>query len=392
MDENTDTGFCLEYGIASLNKSGEELCGDCTEHRMSDGCLTLVLADGMGSGVKANILSTLTAKLLCTLVANGTPIEECIETIAGSLPVCKIRKMAYSTFSVLHLDRNGCGFLIEFDNPQAILLRKGRCLDLPRESRTVQEKKIWQTRLRLEPEDAVILMSDGVLHASSTAFLNFGWRRDTIMEYLERHLQPGYSAQAIAWKLIAACSDLYDGRPGDDTSAAVVRFRPRCPAACIIGPPVNKAYDREYAEAFLKEPGLKVICGGTTSRIVADVLGREVRVVTPEAGDEIPPIGSLEGIDLVTEGVVTLQAFVQRARRYYDPSDLTSKHFTGSDGASRLCRLLLEEATDIEFLVGQGVNKAHTGAILDTQMKLKLVETIAGLMQDGGKRVRIRYY
>ena len=116
-------GLCLESGYTSLNKKNEELCGDKVETIVNGDYTTLVLADGLGSGVKANILSTLTSKILCTMVANGIGIEACVETILQSLPVCKVRGVAYATFSVIHMNREGKGYLFEFDNPQAILMR-----------------------------------------------------------------------------------------------------------------------------------------------------------------------------------------------------------------------------------------------------------------------------
>ncbi|MEG2070555.1 MAG: hypothetical protein RR034_04200, partial [Bacteroidales bacterium] len=122
----------LEYGYTSLNKFGEELCGDKVESSINGDYSTLVLADGLGSGVKANILSTLTSKILCTMVSQDIPMEDCIETIIQSLPVCKVRGVAYSTFSVVHVNKEGKGYLIEFDNPQAIYYHHGKCLDFER--------------------------------------------------------------------------------------------------------------------------------------------------------------------------------------------------------------------------------------------------------------------
>ena len=115
----TDTGY------ASINKFGEQLCGDRVEMATTNGVTTLVLADGLGSGVKANILSTLTSKILCTMIANGMTIENCVETIASTLPVCKVRHMAYSTFSILKLNDDGKAYLAEFDCPGCIYVHDG---------------------------------------------------------------------------------------------------------------------------------------------------------------------------------------------------------------------------------------------------------------------------
>ncbi len=99
--------FYMESGNVSLFKKGEELCGDMVEKIYHDDAYTLVLADGLGSGVKANVLSTLTSKIIGTMMADGQPIEDCVATIVETLPVCSVRQVAYSTFTILQVRRNG---------------------------------------------------------------------------------------------------------------------------------------------------------------------------------------------------------------------------------------------------------------------------------------------
>lgn len=169
--------LCLESGYTSLNKKNEELCGDRVESIVSGDYTTLVLADGLGSGVKANILSTLTSKILCTMVANDIAIEDCVETIIQSLPVCKVRGVAYSTFSVIHMNSEGKGYLFEFDNPQAILIRGCKCRDFDREAMDVLGKTVYKTALDLQAGDIVVVMSDGVIHAGIGMTMNLGWQR-----------------------------------------------------------------------------------------------------------------------------------------------------------------------------------------------------------------------
>ena len=198
----------LENGYTSLNKKGEELCGDKVEC-ISDGeNTTLVLADGLGSGVKANILATLTSKILCTMVSNEISIDECVETIVQTLPVCKVRQVAYATFSVVHLGADGKGWLFEFDNPEAILIRDDKCLDFERVERDILGKKVYGTRLELRPDDYIVLMSDGVIHAGIGMLLNFGWLRKDVKEYLDKNFKKGMSARGVACLLAGACNDL----------------------------------------------------------------------------------------------------------------------------------------------------------------------------------------
>lgn len=383
--------LCLESGYTSLNKKNEELCGDKVESTVSGDYTTLVLADGMGSGVKANILSTLTSKILCTMVANDIDIEECVETIIQSLPVCKVRGVAYSTFSVIHMNSRGEGYLFEFDNPQAILIRGCKSQDFPREEMKILGKTVYKTVLSLRKDDIIVVMSDGVIHAGIGMTLNLGWQRPEVMEFLDDNVKPSMSARAVACLLAGVCNDLYLGQPGDDTTVAAVKVREELHVNLMIGPPVDKSKDDFYISRFLSGEGKKVVCGGTSSQIVARHLKTTVRASFDFPDKDVPPIGYIDGIDLTTEGVLTMRKLLELSEKYVSVHDLTPKTFTKKDGASLLAQLLFEEATHVHFFVGQSINAAHTGLPIDITMKLKLVESLGANLKKMGKTVVIDY-
>ena len=382
--------LCLESGYTSLNKKNEELCGDRVESIVSGDYTTLVLADGLGSGVKANILSTLTSKILCTMVANEISIEECVETILQSLPVCKVRGVAYSTFSVIHMNSEGKGVLFEFD-PQAILVRGCKCCDFDRTAMDILGKTVYKTDLDLRAGDIVIVMSDGVIHAGIGMTMNLGWQRPEVMEFLDDNVKPGMSARAVACLLAGVCNDLYLGTPGDDTTVAAVKVREKLNVSLMIGPPVDKTKDDFYISRFLAEEGKKVVCGGTSSQIVARHLHTNVRASFDFPDKDVPPIGFIDGIDLTTEGVLTMRRLLELSEKYVSVHDLTPKTFTKKDGASLLAQMLFEEATSVHFFVGQSINAAHQGLPIDITMKLKLVESLAANLKKMGKEVAIDY-
>lgn len=383
--------LCLESGYTSLNHIGEELCGDHVEYCVNGDYTTLVLADGLGSGVKASILSTLTSKILCTMVSNEIDIVECISTIIETLPVCKERGVAYSTFSVIHVNRQGQGYLFEFDNPEAIYYHNGVAIDFPRQTLDVLGKQVFKSELNLVPGDIVMVMSDGTIHAGIGQILNFGWPRDKIKEYLDRHLDENMTARTAACVLASACNEIYEGKPSDDTTVAAVRFRERMDVNVMVGPPVNKEQDKEHVERYLEGPGYKVVCGGTSSQILARHLGKRVVPALDFPDKEVPPIGYIDGIDLVTEGVITLRRLLELSRKYISISDLTPKFFEKQDGASLLADILFERSTHVHFFVGQSVNEAHQGLDIDITMKLKLVESLAANLRIMGKEVTLLY-
>ncbi len=379
--------LCLETGYTSLNKKEEELCGDKVETIIKDDQITLVLADGLGSGVKANILATLTSKILCTMIANQISIEECIETIIQSLPVCHIRKVAYSTFSIIHINDQGQGYLFEFDNPQAIYIHNGQCLDLQRECLVICDKQVYKSILNLDVDDYLVVMSDGAIHAGVGSTLNFGWQRKEIMDYIQYTKTADISARALACMVAIACNDLYMNQPGDDTTIAGIRVREKLKVDLLVGPPIDKDKDNYYVASFLESDSKKIVCGGTSSQIVARYLNKEVKTFFDYPDADVPPIGFIDGIDLTTEGVLTLRKLLRLSDDYLSVSDLSDKRFTKNDGAS----LLAEKATHITFYVGQSINIAHQGLPIDITMKLKLVESLSTNLKMMGKKVVVNY-
>ena len=381
----------IEYGYTSLNKAGEELCGDNVQIYSDGENTTVVLADGMGSGVKANILSMLTSKILCTMVANEISIEDCVETILETLPVCKVRGVAYATFTVVHIDKNGRGVMFEFDNPPAIYYHNGRCEDLERRELEVLGKKVYKSDLALQEGDVIVFMSDGVIHAGIGMLLNFGWQRPEVMDFLNKTVTPRMTAKAVACLLAGACNDLYMDKPGDDTTVAAIKLRKSLQVAIMVGAPVNKDMDDYCVKKLMSYEGKKAVCGGTTSQIVARHLGTKVDTVLDFVDKDIPPIGHIDGIDLTTEGVITLRRLLELAEKYNSTSDLSPKYYDKKDGASLLANLLFEQATKVNFLVGQSANIAHKGLPIDITMKLKLVEKLADNLRKMGKQVEIEY-
>ena len=116
--------LCADIGYKSINHVGEQLCGDHVDIVEPDENSTvIVLSDGLGSGVKASILSTLTSKIISTMLAEGLPLEECVSTIAATLPVCSVRGVAYSTFTIIHIKNNETAEIIQYDNPQVVVIR-----------------------------------------------------------------------------------------------------------------------------------------------------------------------------------------------------------------------------------------------------------------------------
>ena len=383
-----------DIGYKSINHTGEQLCGDHVEVvEQEDSSSVIVLADGLGSGVKASILSTLTSKIISTMLAAGLSIEECVETIAATLPVCSVRGVAYSTFTIIRLMNNQTAELIQYDNPQVIMLRNGENWEYPRTETTIGGKQIFRSMIRLQEGDVFIAMSDGCPHAGIGKAYNFGWKREDIISFMEAMSLCGYTAKNLSTLLVDECNKLYGGEPGDDATSCVVHIRRRVPLNMLFGPPSNRDDADRMMSLFFAKEGKHIISGGTTSSIAAKWLRKPLHASLTFEGD-IPPIAHLEGVDLVTEGVITVNRVVEYAKDYIGENRDYETWSNGKDGASMISRLLFEEATDINFYVGKAINPAHQNPDLpiNFNINMNLVQELSEALKKMGKRIKVCYF
>lgn len=387
--------LCAEIGWKSINHYGEQLCGDHVEViEKPNGRSVIVLADGLGSGVKASILSTLTSKIISTMIAEGLPIEECVETIADTLPVDKLRGVAYSTFTIINLKKDNMAELIQYDNPHIILIRNGDTVSYPETELNIGGKKIYHSVLQIRENDVFVSMSDGCPHAGIGSAFNFGWKHEEIARYMEGLVSVGYTAKTLSTMLVDECNRLYGDEPGDDTSCCVVKIRKRVPMNILFGPPSNRDDCDRMMSLFFSKKGKHIICGGTTSSIAAKWLGKPIKTNLTFTSKDVPPTAEIEGVDLVTEGVITISKVIEYAEDHIKDNLLYEEWEHYNNGAAQISRMLFEESTDINFYVGRAVNPAHQGAELplNFSVKMQLVQRLNESLKAMGKRIKISYF
>lgn len=385
-----------DVDYASLNKYNEELCGDKVEVIRKDDSVIVVLADGLGSGVKANTLATLTSRIISKMLSMGIAINEAVETVMNTLPVCEVRGIPYSTFSILQIFESGECYLIEFNNPEALRLKWGKFASLPKTIREINGKFVKESRFTVSPNDIIVLVSDGAVHAGVGTTLNMGWQWENVKNYLENIYRKNISSKTVTNLLLSACDGLYGNKPGDDTTVVCVKIKNCLQVNVLLGPPADKALDSFVVNRFMSEKGKKVVCGGTTATIVARETGKSIGTNFNYFDGSIPPAAYIEGIDLTLEGVHTISKTLDYIKKY-----LTSKNtiddfidLNGKDGAAKLAKLFIEESTKVHFIVGRAVNPAHQNSDFpyDLQMKLKLVEEMEKYLKMLGKKVEVEYY
>jgi hypothetical protein len=392
-------GITVDAAYKSLNKFNEVLCGDKVEFLQTDESNIMILADGMGSGVKANILATMTSKILGTMFLNGATLEECVETIVETLPVCQVRQVAYSTFSILQVYNSGEAYLVEFDNPSCIFIRDGSLVPIPQNTRIIRNKTINEYRFRVKKGDALILLSDGTIHAGVGQLLNFGWLWEDVASYAVKQYRLTISAIRLASALTTACDELYQYRPGDDTTVAVMRIIDRKPVHLMTGPPKSKRDDVSIVSEFFSgdDTTKRIVCGGTSANIVSREIGKTLSVSLHYYDPDIPPIATLEGVELVTEGVLTLNRVLKLLKQFTKNQSVTEEYFKELDkpnGGSLVAKMLIEDCTELNLYVGMAINSAYQnpGLPFDLGIRQNLVDQLKHAVEEMGKKVTITYY
>ena len=384
-------GLVTDFGWISLNKKRESICGDFFDITENEEDHVLVLSDGLGSGVKANILSTLTARMLSHMIIKKLPIHDAVAAVADTLPVCSVRHLAYSTFTVLDI-RGRQALLYQFDNPDAILIRDGKVTAYPYSTFTLKEKVIHESTFDLREDDMLILMSDGVTNAGMGKTTDGGWGRNEVLRFCQKKYRPGMSAQEMAVAIAYAGLALNLEETDDDLTVLALRFCKKQTVNLMIGPPTTSEQDSTYMESFWQKEGKHVICGGTTAKIAARYLRQPLTTIEGSAVDDVPSLMRLPGADLVTEGLLTLERLLEYCEDFREDRLCFHEMLQKKDGAARLGALLFTWATDINVFFGNAYNQAYEGSEITAQTKTRTVEALIEHLRKAGKTVNISFW
>jgi hypothetical protein len=382
-----DDKFYIEVNCQQINHDGERICGDVFVSRKikEEGRIIAVLSDGLGHGVKANVLATLTATMALNFTEEHKDVKVIADIIMNTLPVCSERKISYSTFTIIDIEADGETRILEYDNPQCMVLRGHEVMDpnwqkVVLESEKNKGKELRTCRFFPRKEDRIVFISDGVAQSGmgSDRYL-FGWGRDNVEEFARNLItnEAGISAARLATK-ITAYAHINDGyRSKDDTSCAVIYFRqPRRMLLCT-GPPFEDGKDAEYAAAVRDFDGKKVLCGATTGDIIARELKQEITDSFDFEDPDLPPISYMPGIDLITEGILTLGKVNEILKSYSNNTKL------GKGPADQIVKLFLE-SDEIHFIIGTRINIAHQDPNLPVELEIRrtVVKRIARLLDE----------
>ncbi len=362
----------LEADYYQICKNGFQACGDSFYSIKNQDRIICVLADGLGSGIKANVLATLTTTMAAGFISSRMDIKRAAEVILETLPVCSSRHIGYSTFTIIDAGLNGKLRIIEHDNPPYAFIRGGQLISVNKQEipiKSFRKSHLYYSELELEPEDRVIYYSDGVSQAGmGLPHLPLGWQEKRVEDYIISLLQNNYriSAGQIS-KEIAQKACEYDGyKAADDITCAALYFRNPRRTIVFTGPPYKKEHDPILAKIAGEFNGKKVICGGTTAAILSRELNISIKVNLKEikTNQEIPPTASMEGFDLVTEGTITLSRCLSALE---EDANLDAM----PESAVRKLMKTLLDSDIIEFVVGTKINDAHQDPALPKDLEIR---------------------
>jgi hypothetical protein len=388
--------FYIEVYCHQKNHDGERICGDVfvSKRIPEENRVIAVLSDGMGHGVKANILATLTSTLALNFTKEHKDANTIAATVMKALPECSNRHMSYSTFTIVDIEFDGTTQIIEYGNPQCLVFRGTRIFEPGWQCVLLTGvnagKEIKTCSFKLQKEDRIVFFSDGIAQSGTGSNkYPYGWGVPLIAEYIQKLIENNktLSARALSSKLvnIAYQNDNFSSK--DDTSCVTLYLRePRRLLLCS-GPPVEPDHDKEMARIVDEFNGVKIICGATTGDIIANQLKKQIIEGQKFDDPELPPISYMEGIDLLTEGILTLDKVKEKLRAF-------TGHVSHSKGpADQIVKLLLE-SDEIHLLIGMRINQANhvPGLPLEMEVRPTIARRIAHVLEEKFlKEVHVRF-
>jgi len=386
----------IEVDFYQRAKHGQLISGDVflSEKVKEEGRIVSVLSDGLGSGVKASVLATMTATMALKFTSSAMDIRRSAEIIMDTLPICSVRKISYSTFTVVDMAENGETRIIEHGNPPFILLRPDGKMKIEKSEVRPdrwQDRIISYTSFGVQREDRIIFFSDGISQAGMGEHRTpFGWGMPSvekfIREQIDRH--PHISARELSRVLVARAEEVDGLTAKDDITCGVVYIRSPRQLLVMTGAPFNRAHDQDLAKMAERTSGRKVICGGTTANIISRQLNRPIQIDMRQARDSrVPPSAKMDGFELVTEGILTLGEVLRLLEEGFAPEELKS------NAAVRLAGMLLDSDI-VKFAVGTRINEAHQDPNIPVELDLRrnIVKRIARVLEDKHmKRVIVQF-
>lgn len=383
------TPVFIEVDHTGIFKHNQLVGGDAFMSRIikKEGRVISVLSDGLGSGIKASVLSILTATMALNYVSNRFDVVKTAKVIMETLPVCSRRKLSYSTFTIVDMDSTGQTSVIEYGNPRLIFFRGGEIQTLPSEALSVESPNsstnndpVYFSEFTVQKGDRLVLMSDGVTQSGmGQRDYPLGWGEQNVREYVTDIVANNsqISARSLSKSIVEQARRIDRDKAGDDITCAVINVRTPRKTLVMSGPPLNRSRDKDMGQIFREFTGKKIICGGTTANIISRECHCPIEVNLSTFSSDIPPTSRMYGADLVTEGSLTLGKVVEILE--YDVDIRNTK----PNGATEMVRMF-SNSDIIHFVIGTRINEAHQDPNIPVELEIRrsLIKRIIRLLEE----------
>ena len=382
-----DSGLFIEMESAQITKTGQTACGDDVRFLTveKENRHLAALSDGLGSGIKAHILATMTTSMAIKFLESNVPMLEAAEIIMDSLPVCEVRKIGYATFSLFDFRLGGRARITEMGNPGYIHLRGTEEVAPVKDDMVVSshwpDREVRECETDFRPGDRIIMCSDGVTQAGlgQRRDMKFGWRRSGVLKFARSRIEAEseISAKDLSEAIAREAMNLVPGECKDDISCVVAYLRHPRVMRILTGPPYFREHDAEYARKGLLGEDHVVICGGTTANIIERELGAKVKLTLADmrAAGGLPPVGQIKGVGIATEGILTLSRVLSALEEGRPPA------YEPAAARAILERIMRHDR--IEFIIGTKVNESHhdPGILQELELRRSVVRRIAQTLE-----------
>jgi hypothetical protein len=356
----------IDVDYDQIYKHDQEIGGDVflLSKNPDSNQIVATLSDGLGSGVKANVLASLTAHMAHKLSFSDMDLTHSARIIMNTLPVCKERKISYATFTIVDIRypsmKDISVSLVEYDNPPVLRFSGSQeiswnrdLIDLKRPGAFKQEI-LKRSEFSMKNGDRLVMFSDGVTQSGMGSTMPLGWRLDGVRQFAKACIErdPDISSHELSRAIVQHAYSL-DGLCSKDViTCSVVYVRSPRRTLVVTGPPFTKDNDAALGEKIRSFNGRKIVAGGTTALIVSRLFGSPIHVDMVHWSKDVPPFSSMDGIDLVTEGMLTLSKVVKVLE------EKTPEAMLPDDAVRRFVHILLD-SDQVHFIVGTKINEAH---------------------------------
>ncbi|MDR0927289.1 MAG: serine/threonine-protein phosphatase [Ignavibacteria bacterium] len=296
----------IEIELNQQSKHSGMPCGDVFYRVKTEQHTTIILCDGKGHGIRANTAATMNVSYLAKLMSLGFSQRVAFNKLADFLRRTGATGTHYSVFTIARILNDGATTILSYEMPPPLLVSPKEARVLPQRKLDIEDVAAYEVNCYIKRGEAIMLMSDGVTNAGIGRDYRDGWGSENLCNFISSRLNADIDYAKLSKDVMDEVYKICKNNNDDDVTNLFAHCRKGGVAIIFTGPPTNKEDDVKYVRKFISIDGVKIVCGGTTSKIISNVLNRKMKVQNMSVNEYTPPQYEIQGIDLAAEGAITL--------------------------------------------------------------------------------------